>query len=149
VPVSPLARSELPADTSPVRFLEPEEASVAGRVGLCAAVQQYLDIGPARIWQRLAEVGSLTRQALIDLPGWSVTGGTSTPTAITALQATNGQDIREVRTRLLAEYRILTTAGAVARAPREMTEPLLRISPHVDCTPDELALLHRALAELR
>jgi len=42
----------------------------------------------------------------------------------------------------------VTTAGAAARAPREMTEPLLRISPHVDCTADDLALLRQALLAL-
>jgi hypothetical protein len=29
-----------------------------------------------------------------------------------------------------------------------MTEPLLRISPHVDCTPDDLAQLRKALLAL-
>jgi len=29
-----------------------------------------------------------------------------------------------------------------------MTEPLLRISPHVDCTPEDLARLRRALLTL-
>jgi len=29
-----------------------------------------------------------------------------------------------------------------------MTEPLLRISPHVDCTPEDLALLRQALLAL-
>ncbi len=42
----------------------------------------------------------------------------------------------------------MTTAGAITRAPREMTEPLLRISPHVDCTADDLTLLYRALRAL-
>ena len=46
------------------------------------------------------------------------------------------------------EYGIVTTAGAVTRAPREMTEPLLRISPHVDCTADDLARAGRALLAL-
>ena len=40
------------------------------------------------------------------------------------------------------------TAGAVTRAPRDMTEPLLRISPHVDCTPEDLARLRQALRTL-
>jgi hypothetical protein len=29
-----------------------------------------------------------------------------------------------------------------------MTEPLLRISPHVDCTPEDLTRLHQALQAL-
>ena len=108
--------------------------------------------GPPRIWQRLADVGHRTRQTLADLPGWSIAAAPSsvfaTASAITALRATNGQDIVATRTRLLDEYGIVTTAGAITRAPRDMTEPLLRISPHVDCTPDDLARLRDALLAL-
>lgn len=144
---SPLDRSALPGDASPVRFLESSEANVAGRVGLCAAVEQYQQTGPPAIWQRLAEVGTLTREAVGDLPGWQVADPPGAGLAITALRATRGQDIAAVRARLLGGHRIVTTASAVSRAPREMTEPLLRISPHVDCTPADLAALRRALAE--
>ena len=100
------------------------------------------------MWQRLAAVGRQTREALADLPGWAVAGPAEASSAITALRATAGQDITEVRARLLDEYRIVTTACVVTRAPRDMTEPLLRISPHVDCTPDDLALLRKALYAL-
>jgi hercynylcysteine S-oxide lyase len=148
VHASPLARSSLPDDVSPVRLLESAEASIAARVGLCRAVRQYQDTGPASIWRRLAEVGALTRQALAGLPGWTVTGNLSAPSAITALRAANGQGIAGVRARLLAEHHIVTTAAIPARAPREMTEPLLRISPHVDCTGEDLALLRAALTAM-
>jgi 7-keto-8-aminopelargonate synthetase-like enzyme len=67
----------------------------------------------------------------------------------TALRPTNGQDVRAVRAALLGEHGIVTTAGAITRAPREMTEPLLRISPHVDVTPEDLARLRSALHALR
>jgi pyridoxal 5-phosphate dependent beta-lyase len=97
------------------------------------------------VWDRLAAVGRQTREALADLPGWAVVGPADAGSAITALRTTNGQDIAAVRARLLDEHAILTTAGAVARAPREMTEPLLRVSPHVDCTPEDLARLRNAL----
>ena len=59
-----------------------------------------------------------------------------------------GQDIAGTRARLLAEHHIVTTAGCVLRAPRDMTEPLLRISPHVDCTAADLARLRQALLAL-
>ena len=65
-----------------------------------------------------------------------------------ALRAANGQEIAGTRARLLDEHGIVTTAGAVTRAPRDMTEPLLRISPHVDCTPEDLARLRQALLAL-
>jgi hercynylcysteine S-oxide lyase len=39
----------------------------------------------------------------------------------------------------------VTTTASTHRAPREMTRPALRISPHVDCTPAQLATLRAAL----
>jgi pyridoxal 5-phosphate dependent beta-lyase len=50
------------------------------------------------------------------------------------------------RARLLAEHGIVTTVAAPARAPREMTGPLLRVSPYVDVT---AAVLERVRAALQ
>jgi pyridoxal 5-phosphate dependent beta-lyase len=145
IPVSELSAGTSPADGSPLWRLEATEANVAAWIGLCAAVREHVQAGPARIWDRLAQVGRQTRQALAGLPGWAVAGPPDAGSAITALRATAGQDIAAARARLLDEYGIVTTAAAVARAPLEMTEPLLRISPHVDCAPGDLALLRKAL----
>ena len=148
VSTSELEASERPAGTSPLWLLMAREANVAAWAGLCAAVREFTAAGPARVWDRLAEVGRQTRDALAGLTGWAVAGPADAGSAITALRATNGQDIKAVRARLLDEHAILTTAGAVSRAPREMTEPLLRISPHVDCTAEDLARLRQALLTL-
>jgi pyridoxal 5-phosphate dependent beta-lyase len=148
VSASDLIANERPAAASPLWLLMAREANVAAWVGLCTAVGEFTAAGPGRIWDRLAAVGRQTREALGDLPGWAVAGPGDSPSAITALRATNGQDVTAVRARLLGEHGILTTAGAVTRAPREMTEPLLRISPHVDCTPDDLTRLREALLTL-
>jgi pyridoxal 5-phosphate dependent beta-lyase len=121
---------------------------VAAWVGLCTAVAEYLEAGPARAWDRLATVGRQTREALAGLPGWAVADAVDAPSAIVALRATNGQDIADTRARLLAGPGIVTTAASVLRAPRDMTEPLLRISPHVDCTPGDLDRLGQALLAL-
>jgi pyridoxal 5-phosphate dependent beta-lyase len=147
VQTSPLERKALPG-AAPVRYLQPLEGHVAGRVGLCGAVREFLDTGPELAWARLAEVGAQTREILHDLPGWAVAEPAGPPSAITALRPTAGQDVAATRARLLAGHGILTTASAVERAPMEMTAPLLRISPHVNCTPDDLARLHTALADL-
>jgi pyridoxal 5-phosphate dependent beta-lyase len=148
ISASELMAAARPADASPLWLLMAREASVAGWVGLCAAVAEFTEAGPPRVWDRLAEVGCQTREALADLPGWAVVAPAGTGSAITALRATGGQDVAAVRARLLAEHAIVTTAGATTRAPREMTEPLLRISPHVDCTPGDLARLRQALLAL-
>jgi pyridoxal 5-phosphate dependent beta-lyase len=52
-----------------------------------------------------------------------------------------------VRAWLIAQRRIVTTAAAVERAPLELTGPVLRISPHVDTTTDELETFAEALVE--
>jgi hercynylcysteine S-oxide lyase len=145
---SPLELAHLPDGATPVHLLEPNEASIAGRVALCAAVRQYLDLGPAAVWQRLGEVGALTRHALSDLPGWEVVAGPSGSLAITALRPTRGQQVPAVRARLLSEHRIVTTAAQAERAPREMTVALLRVSPHVDGTAEDLGRLRQALTQI-
>ena len=137
-----------PADSSPLWLIGATEDNVAAQIGLCTAVAEYLQAGPARVADRLAEVGRQTRQALAGLPGWQVADPPDVPSAIVALRAANGQDIPRTRARLLEEHGIVVTAGAVTRAPRDMTEPLLRISPHVDCTPEDLARLRQALLAL-
>jgi hercynylcysteine S-oxide lyase len=145
VRTSPMELAALPG-APPVRYLQSHEANVPGRIGLATAVREYLDTGPERVWARLAEVGALTREALRGLPGWAVVEPAGAQSAITALRATAGQDIAATRARLLEDHGIITTACRVERAPRDMTEPLLRISPHVDCTPEVLSRLRAALA---
>ncbi len=130
---------------APLRYLESHDAHVAGRVGLATAVREYLAAGVEAVEARLTEVGRLTRELLGELPGWEVVGPVDEPGAITALRPLAGQDVARTRSRLLVEHDILTTAGAPARAPRDMSEPLLRVSPHVDCTPDDLQRLAAAL----
>jgi pyridoxal 5-phosphate dependent beta-lyase len=135
-----------PSDQPTVHALDSHDAHIAGRVGLAAAVRQYLAAGAPALWRRLEQVGRLTRAALGGLPGWQVVDDADASSAITALCPTAGQDLAATRARLLSEHSILTTVTTVARAPRELTTPLLRISPHVDCTAEQLAGLRRALA---
>jgi pyridoxal 5-phosphate dependent beta-lyase len=146
VRASPMELGGLPSGYTPVRVLESHEANVAGRIGLCAAVRQHLDADPAAVRKRLAEVGRMTREILGDTTGWAVVDPVDAPAAISALRPLAGQDVAGTRARLIAEHGIVTTAAQPARAPREMTEPLLRVSPQVDCTPEELSLLADALS---
>ena len=141
-----LEKNIRPPDSSPLWLLDATEANVAAWVGLCTAVAEYLAAGPSRVWARLAEVGRQTREALAGLPGWAVADPVAAPSAIVALRATNGQDIGKTRSGLLPG--IVTTAASTLRAPRDMTEPLLRVSPHVDCTAEDLERLRQALLAL-
>jgi pyridoxal 5-phosphate dependent beta-lyase len=137
-------RPALAADGPVMRWVEWGEAHVAGRVGLGVAVEEFLADGPSRIWARLADVGAMTRAELADLPGWRVLGSDD-PCSTTALEPTDGQDVAATRQRLLAEHGILTTASQPVRAPRDMRIATLRVSPHVDGTPEDLRRLRAAL----
>jgi pyridoxal 5-phosphate dependent beta-lyase len=125
--------------------LEHGEANLAARVGVSVALAENLAVGPESIRARLAELGRLTRTTLADLDGWRVVEAVDEPTAITTLQATAGADPQSVRGWLIAERGIVTTYAEVQRAPFEMAMPVLRVSPHVDTTADDLDVFAEAL----
>lgn len=126
--------------------LEFGEANVAARVGFSVALGEYLAHGPAAVRSRLAEVGAMTRTALADVRGWRAVEPVEEPSAITTLASVEGADPVAVRARLIAERGIVTTAAGMERAPLELNAPVLRISPHVDATADDLTAFADALA---
>jgi pyridoxal 5-phosphate dependent beta-lyase len=128
-----------------MQSLEHGEANLAARVGLSVALGENLAAGPENIRAALSELGRQARTRLADLDGWRVVEPVDEPTAITTLEATNGVDPQRVRAWLIAERGIVTTYAEVQRAPFEMAVPVLRVSPHVDTTPDELDILAEAL----
>jgi hercynylcysteine S-oxide lyase len=145
-PRIPLPEWGLPL--SVLRRLDLGEMNVAARVAFSVAIGEHLAAGPELIRQRLAEVGRLTRTALADLGGWRVVESTDEPTAITTLEPTRGADPVAVRAKLIAEHRVVTTVAGVDRAPFELTMPVLRVSPHVDVTGEELESFARALTSV-
>ncbi|MGY1717018.1 ergothioneine biosynthesis PLP-dependent enzyme EgtE [Geodermatophilus sp. SYSU D01106] len=134
-----------PGDVPPLRALESGEAHVAGRVGLVLAVGEHLASGPDRVRERLAALGRAARTVLDGAAGWSVVEPAGEPTATTTLRPPDGVDVAATRARLLAEHGVVTTAAGPERAPGEMTGPVLRVSPHVDATLDDLEALAAAL----
>jgi hercynylcysteine S-oxide lyase len=135
-----------PAHLPVAQRLEFGEANVAARVGFSVAVGEYLAFGPPAMQARLSEVGRSTRTALADVRGWRVVEPLTEPSGITTLAPDAGADPTAVRGWLLTERRIVTTAATVERAPLELTGPVLRISPHIDATTDELTCFAEALA---
>ncbi|OBF05248.1 ergothioneine biosynthesis PLP-dependent enzyme EgtE [Mycobacterium sp. 852002-10029_SCH5224772] len=134
-----------PGSPSVAQQLEFGEANIAARVGFSLALGEHLAYGPAAVCARLAELGGLSRAVLADVAGWAVVEEAEEPSAITTLAPTDGADPAAVQAWLLAERRILTTFVGVQRAPLELTEPLLRISPHLDATADDLETFAEAL----
>jgi pyridoxal 5-phosphate dependent beta-lyase len=127
--------------------LELGEANVAARVGFSVALGEHVAFGPAAVRARLAEVGRLSRTVLADVRRWRVVESADEHSAITTLAPVDGADPAKVRAWLIAERRILTTAAGVERAPLELTGPVLRISPHVDTTLDDLTTFAEALTD--
>jgi pyridoxal 5-phosphate dependent beta-lyase len=134
-----------PDDVPPLRALESGEAHVAGRVGLVLAVGEHLAAGPVRVHERLAALGRTAREVLEGVAGWRVVEPLDEPTATTTLRPPDGVDVVTTRARLLTEHGIVTTAIGPQRAPDEMTGPVLRVSPHLDATVDDLEALAAAL----
>ena len=134
-------------DAPLLRYIESDEAHVAGRIGLANAVDEYLAAGPELVAARLDDVGRMTRTALGYLADWEVVDPVDAPGAITAIRPTAGQDVVAVRGRLLHDHAIVTTASGITRAPLDMNEPWLRVSPHVDVTPERIDALCAALVE--
>jgi hercynylcysteine S-oxide lyase len=134
-----------PEGVPPLRAFESGEAHVAGRVGLVVAVGDHLAAGPDRVRERLAALGRATRELLDGVAGWRVVEPVDEPTATTTLRPPDGVGLVETRTRLLVEHGIVTSAIGPERAPGEMTGPVLRVSPHLDATIDDLEALAAAL----
>lgn len=128
-----------------LKRLDLGEANVAARVAFSTALEEHLVAGPELVRARLAEVGRLTRTALAALPGWRVVEDIDEPTAITTLEPTRGADPNTVRARLIADHSIVTTVAGVDRAPFELKIPVLRVSPQVDVTGEELESFAGAL----
>lgn len=133
--------------TSVAQILEFGEANIAARVGFSLAVGEHLEYGPALIRARLAELGAAARRVLADVDGWLVVEEVDEPSAITTLAPIDGADPAAVREWLLEQRRILTTYAGIARAPQELTAPVLRVSPHVDTTAEDLENFAEALIE--
>ncbi|HLM04979.1 MAG TPA: ergothioneine biosynthesis PLP-dependent enzyme EgtE [Blastococcus sp.] len=129
----------------PLRAFESGEAHVAGRVGLLVAVGEHLAAGPDRVRERLGALGRATRSLLDGVGGWRVVEPVDEPTATTTLVPPDGVDVVPTRTRLLNDHGIVLSAIGPERAPGEMTGPVLRVSPHLDASIDDLEALAAAL----
>lgn len=127
-----ISRCDLPAGgLSAIQMLEFGEANIAARVGFSMALEEHLGCGPESVRACLAELGGITRSVLVKVSGWRIAEEAAEPSAITTLTPVDGVDPAAVRAWLLTQRRIVTTCVGVQRAPRELTGPALRVSPHL------------------
>ena len=138
---------EWAASLSIAQRLELGEANIAARVGFSVAIREHIAADPAAVQARLAELGQISRTVLADVAGWRVVEAVDEPSAITTLAPTDGADPQIVRAWLIDERRIVTTFVGIERAPGELTAPVLRISPHVDSTTEDLETFAAALSD--
>ncbi|MEI4272913.1 ergothioneine biosynthesis PLP-dependent enzyme EgtE [Klenkia sp. LSe6-5] len=134
--------SPVQGDPADALSYETHDAHLAGRVGLTLAVGEHLAAGPVAVRERLAGIGRAVREALAEVPEWQVVEPVDEPTAATTL---TGPDVVTAHARLRAEHGIVTTLCLPSRAPGELTEPVLRVSPHLDVTEAEVETLAAAL----
>lgn len=147
-----LRRRIPPADwdvpISALQSFDGQEANLAARVGFSVALGQHLAAGPDIVRARLGLIGKTTRTLLDGIAGWRVVEPFDEPTAITTLTPPPGVDPTAVRQWLIRERGIVATIAEVARAPFELTAPVLRVSPHVDVTTADLETFAAALEEV-
>lgn len=124
------------------------EAHVAGWVGLSVAVGQHLAAARGR-FRGFGRTRTSGPKDTGELKDWRVIESVDEPSAITTLEPVGDIDVIAVRARLIEEHAIVTTGAEMVRAPFEMTKPVLRVSPHVDGTDEELELLAGVLASAR
>lgn len=149
-PVAPaLAAVNWPAGGDrPVGRLGSREAFVAGRLGLGVAVGEYLELGPARIRHRLHAIAVALRGAVAELPAWRLRDPVDAPGAIVALAPRSPDlDVPAVCAELLHRG-VLSTACPRHRAPEDMTGDLLRLSPHVETTAEDIDAIAKHLHEI-
>jgi pyridoxal 5-phosphate dependent beta-lyase len=135
----------LPWEAPPLRAFESGEGHVAGRVGLVVAVGEHLAAGPDRVRERLSALGRAARERLDGVAGWRAVEPVDEPSSTTTLRPPDGTDVVATRTRLLNDHGIVTTAIGRERAPGELAGPVLRLSPHLDATVEDLDALAAAL----
>ncbi|MET0898393.1 MAG: ergothioneine biosynthesis PLP-dependent enzyme EgtE [Mycobacterium sp.] len=130
-----------------VASFEAHEANVGARIGYSVALGEHLAAGAETVRARLAQIGPAARRLLDGTAGWQVVEPADEPTAITTFAPPPGADPATIRQWLIDQRGIVTTAAEVARAPFELTGPVLRISPHVDVTTADLEAFGAALEE--
>ena len=132
----------------PVGRLGSREAYAAGRLGLGVAVAEHVELGPERIRERLHSIAVALRTAVADLPAWRLRDPIDAPGGIVALAPRSPDlDVPAARDALLGRG-VLTTACPRERAPEDMSGYLLRLSPHLETTAEDIDAIAKHLREV-
>ncbi|MFW0789892.1 aminotransferase class V-fold PLP-dependent enzyme [Gordonia sp. CPCC 205333] len=121
---------------------------IAGRLGLGRAVAEITTIGASKVYRELAKVGQTTRERMNGIGSWEVVEPIEEPSALVTLAPPPGWQAGDVAAAAahLRSTGVLVTAAHVQRAPLTMENSVLRLSPHLDVTREQL---DRVAGELR
>jgi pyridoxal 5-phosphate dependent beta-lyase len=150
VPVAPaLSHAAWPVSGDrPLPRLGSREAFVGGRLGFGVAIAEHLELGPARIRERLHGIAVALRTAFAELPAWRLNDAIDAPGALVTLAPKDDDlDVAEFRAALLSRG-VLCTAAQPERAPHEMTGYLLRFSPNLEISLDDVEQIAKQVADI-
>ncbi|HEX4814633.1 MAG TPA: ergothioneine biosynthesis PLP-dependent enzyme EgtE [Nonomuraea sp.] len=124
---------------------EGAEGSIAARIGLGLAAAEHLALGPPAVHACLAALGRTAREILDGAGGWRATEPPNEPTGIITLRPPPGDTATSAHARA-TNAGLLTGITPVARAPLDLHEPLLRVSPPPGTAPEILHALAHVLS---
>ncbi|MFE3543529.1 aminotransferase class V-fold PLP-dependent enzyme [Nocardia sp. NPDC059177] len=126
------------------------ECDVAARLGLGAAVEYLLALGPDAVYAAVADRAAYLRKTLPDLPGVTVRDLGTEYSGIVSFTV-DGLDPVQVRDRL-AEHAVTVTVSHASSTLLDMTgrglPAVVRASPHCFVSPADLDRFVAALAEI-
>ncbi|WP_240776996.1 ergothioneine biosynthesis PLP-dependent enzyme EgtE [Nonomuraea basaltis] len=123
---------------------EGSEGAIAARAGLGVAALEHQALGPAAVYAHLASLGGAARRILDGAGDWRVVEPLDEPSAIVTLRPPPGGSAEDARSRA-ARAGLLVGGAPVARAPLDLREPVLRVSPPPGTDPETLHALARIL----
>ncbi|MGN9839789.1 ergothioneine biosynthesis PLP-dependent enzyme EgtE [Nonomuraea sp. H19] len=126
-----------------VRY-ESSEAAVAARVGLGVAVVEHHALGPPAVHAHLADLGRMARAVLDGAGGWRVAEPLDEPSALVTLRPPPGDTAEHAAARAAAAS-LLVNVVPIERAPLDLREPVLRVSPPPGTPAETLHTLARVL----
>jgi cysteine desulfurase len=127
------------------------ETDVAGRLGLKAAVEHLLDLGPHQVEQAVRGNAALLRTALEEVPGVTVREVGADLSGIVSFTV-DGVDPHVVRERL-HEQRVTVSVSGLPSTRLDMSsrglDAVVRAAPHYFVSPDDLVTAADAVARSR
>ncbi|MFI6600576.1 ergothioneine biosynthesis PLP-dependent enzyme EgtE [Nonomuraea sp. NPDC050536] len=127
---------------------ETSEGAIAARIGLGVAALEHHALGSSAVHAHLADLGRTARRLLDGVGGWRVAEPLDEPSALVTLNPPPGDTPEKAAARAAAAS-LLVNVVPTARAPLDLREPVLRVSPPPGTPLETLDALARVLADRR